>query len=399
MDFMTQVRVCRNAQIPDPLRISRYAKSPELGPRVLFFSGGSALTGLSRRLKYHTHNSTHLVTPFDSGGSSAKLRAAFRMPSIGDLRSRLMALADETVTGHPDIYRLFTYRFPADAENSVLAGRLDEMIAGKDELVAPISNPMRRLIRNQLGFFRDEMPDDFDLRGASIGNLTLAGGYLNNHQHLDPIIFLVSKLVGVLGTVRAVTNENLHLAAELTDGSLVVGQHRLTGKEQPPLELPIKRLFLSSRLEKATPVSARLRKKNRKLIERAELICFPMGSFYSSLLANLLPEGVGTAVAVNSCPKVFIPNLAGDPEQIGMSLDDALRTLLKQLRSDAGSDCPANKLLNFVLLDSRNSDLAPPSVQLAQKLGITVIDTRLVTKKCAPYYDPELLVAALLSLT
>jgi hypothetical protein len=34
-----------------------------------------------------------------------------------------------------------------------------------------------------------------------------------------------------------------------------------------------------------------------------------------------------------------------------------------------------------------------------RKLGIQVIDTRLISRHSAPYYDAELLVAALLSLT
>ena len=38
------------------------------------------------------------------------------------------------------------------------------------------------ITRNQLGYFLDRMPDNFDLRGASTGNLILAGGYINNHQ-------------------------------------------------------------------------------------------------------------------------------------------------------------------------------------------------------------------------
>jgi hypothetical protein len=34
-----------------------------------------------------------------------------------------------------------------------------------------------------------------------------------------------------------------------------------------------------------------------------------------------------------------------------------------------------------------------------QKPGIRIIDTRLISKQSAPYYDAELLVSALLSLT
>jgi CofD-related protein of GAK system len=394
------VRITRTVQLPDRVRLSRYQKAPELGPRIVFFSGGTAFTDTSRVLKKYTHNSLHLVTPFDSGGSSATLRQAFSMPSIGDLRSRLVALADENITGHPEVYRLFTYRFPNDQPARDLLARLDLMIRGKEPLVAAIANPMRRLIRNQLGYFRKAMPDDFDLRGASTGNLILAGGYLNNHKHLDPIIFLFSKLVNVLGTVRAVVNDNLHLAADLEDGSCVTGQQRLTGKEVAPVKSPVSRLFLSSHPDRPVPAKAEIRKKNRRLIQQAELICYPPGSFYSSLIANLLPTGVGSAIAGTDCPKVYIPNLGHDPEQIGMTLDSSVLTLLDYLRADNTDDCPNGKLLNFVLIDSKRgkyqSSLSAP---LMQELGIRIIDTRLSSKHSAPYYDAELLASALLSLT
>ena len=397
---MAKIRVARTVEIPDALRISRYRKIPELGPRILFFSGGSALNGLCKTLKSYTHNSIHLVTPFDSGGSSAELRQAFDMPSIGDLRSRLMALADETVLGHPEVYDLFTYRFPKDSENGELRDRLEAMVQGKSERIADVPNPMRRLIRNQLGYFLGAMPKDFDLRGASIGNLILVGGYLNNHHHLDPIIYLFSKLVNVQGTVRAIVNDDLHLAADLADGTRVVGQHRLTGKEVMPLTSPIAKLFLSRDRDSFAPATAQLRKKNRKLIRNADLICYPPGSFFSSVLANLIPAGVGQAVADNDCPKVFIPNLGSDPEQVGMDFEQVIHALLDQLRADVPDNCQNEKLLNFVLVDSSNGRYPEGlSAEFLQELGIDLIDVRLISKQSAPFYDNDLLVSALLSLT
>jgi CofD-related protein of GAK system len=396
----TPLRITRPVQLPDRVRLNRYLKAPELGPRILFFSGGTALTKTSRAIKRYTHNSLHLVTPFDSGGSSAKLRQAFAMPSIGDLRSRLIALADENITGHPEVYQLFSYRFPVDQPAAELLARLDLMIRGKEPLVAAISNPMRRLIRNQLGYFREAMPDDFDLRGASTGNLILAGGYLNNHKHLDPIIFLFSKLVNVLGTVLTVVNDDLHLAADLEDGDCITGQHRLTGKEVAPLESPISRLFLSSDPDRPVAANAVMRKKYRKLIQQAELICYPPGSFYSSLVASLLPTGVGSSIAATDCPKVYVPNLGHDPEQISMTLDSSVLTLLEYLHADNSDKCPNWKLLNFILVDSeRGNYTSSLSAPLMKELGIRVIDTRLISKQSAPYYDAELLASTLLSLT
>ena len=397
---MSDLLVSRAVHIPDPLRIGRYRRAPEFGPRVLFFSGGTALNTISRRLKTYTHNSIHLVTPFDSGGSSAKLRSAFDMPSIGDLRSRLMALADEAVTGHPEIYQLFRYRLPMDGSRADLAGQLNDIVSSKNPLISDISNPMRRLIRSQLEHFRDAMPEDFDLRGASIGNLILAGGYMGNHQHLEPVLFLFSKLVHVLGTVRAVVNTSLHLGAELDDGSQIIGQHLLTGKEATPLTSPIKDLFLSSRTDKRVPAEAVLRKKTHKLIAQADMICYPPGSFYTSLMANLLPRGVGPAIAGNTCPKVYIPNRGKDPEQIGMSAQAAVDALLDCLRADKGRNTPSDKFLNFVLMDDRDkSPMADLPEKFLKDRGIQAIKTRLVTKESAPYYDPDLLVSTLLSLT
>lgn len=397
---MTKIRLCRTATIPDLLRISRYHKNPELGPRVMFFSGGSALTGLSKELKNFTHNSIHFVSPYDSGGSSAKLRDAFDMPAIGDLRSRLMALADETIFGHPEIYQLFSYRLPINASQNVLKKRLQGMVSGKDELITGIANPMRKLICNHLGYFSNAMPEDFDLRGASIGNLIIAGGYLNNHEELEPIVFLFSRLVNVLGNVRTITNDNYQLAAELENGETVIGQHLITGKEVAPISSPIKRVYLTRTLAKPRPASTKLRKRNKKLFEEADLICYPPGSFYTSLLANLLPEGVGKAIASNGSPKVFIPNLGSDPEQLGMTLEDAIKTLIKTLQKDAPSKTPANTLVSYVMVDSKNG-LYPGGIphKLLEELDIGLIDVKLINKSSDKTYDNQRLVSALLSLT
>lgn len=396
---MTRVQVCKTVSVPDRMRLARYARAPELGPKVLFFSGGTALKRVSRALKSYTHNSIHLITPFDSGGSSASLRAAFRMPSVGDLRNRLMALADETVQGNPEIYDLFKTRFPAAAEPAALREELESMIRGRHPLVAGIPDPMRKIIRNHLRYFLDRMPADFDLCAASIGNLILTGGYLMNGHHLDPVVFLFSKLVEVRGVVRPIVGANLHLVAELEDGTRVCGQHRLTGKEHPPIASPVTDLYLSSVLGRAEPQKVAIREKTRKLIAEAELICYPPGSFYSSLIANFLPRGVGHAIAQNESPKVYVPNSGVDPEQFGMTLDRAVMTLLKFLHRTTPRAAPTERLLNFMLVDmKRGAYPSPVSIKAIERMGVRVVDLDLVSDESAPYYDPRKLAEALLSL-
>jgi CofD-related protein of GAK system len=396
--MMTKITVSRTAEIPDVLRLSRYQKHPELGPRILFFSGGSALTGLSKKLKNYTHNSIHLVSPYDSGGSSAKLRNSFNMPAIGDLRSRLIALADETLLGHPEIYQLFSYRLPNDKSQHSLEAHLNSIASGKDPLIKKIANPMRQLICNHLGYLVETMPDNFDLRGASIGNLIITGGYINNHKQLEPILFLFTKLVNVLGIVRPITNDDYHLVADLDDGQQIIGQHLMTGKEVSAIKSPIKRLSLSRGLTVYEPITSIVSKRNRSLIEQADLICYPPGSFFSSLLANLLPTDVGKAIVNCGGPKVYVPNQGDDPEQIGMTLQDSLLTLIEYLQQDA-RESHAHEFITFILLDSKNGNY-PGEIpyDLIGNLGITLIDTKLINRG-SKYYDDDKLMSALLSLT
>jgi len=234
--------VRRGVRLPDRLRIARCRKAPEFGPKILFFSGGTALNPLSRALVDYTHNSIHLTTPFDSGGSSGKLRSALNIPGIGDLRSRIMALADQSVRGNAEVCTLFALRLPKEESQDRLRRRVTTLAAGRDELMASIPSPMRQLIQRYLDIFVEAMPEQLDLRGASIGNLVMAGGYINNLENIDSVVFLFSQLVEARGHVTPTVNDNLHLAAELEDGTHVVGQHRLCGKEAPPITSPIARL-------------------------------------------------------------------------------------------------------------------------------------------------------------
>ena len=396
---MLKVSLARTALLPDRIRLARYRKAPELGPRVLFFSGGTALRTLSQRLIEYTHNSIHIITPFDSGGSSAEIRRAFHMPAVGDVRNRLMALADRSVHGNPAIYELFSHRLPKDRDPGALAETLDAFIHGKVRLVREVPDPMRKIIRNHLGYFRVQMPEDFDLRGASIGNLILAGGYFMNNRHIDPVIYLFSKLAEVRGTVRPVVARDLHLCAGLADGRQVLGQHNLTGKETAPLASPIRSLRLCRSLDDPAPADASIRDKVKELIREAELICFPMGSFYTSLLATLLPGGVGEAIAANDCPKVFVPNPGPDPEMLGLSLYGAVKALLAVLQSTCPVETPRDRLLNCVLLDSRRGAYPRPlEADKIRRFGVEVLDLPLVAAESAPLVDDSLLIQALLSL-
>ena len=395
----TALSIAREINIPNPARVARALRSPDLGPRILFFTGGTALTETSRALVGYTHNSVHLVTPFDSGGSSAVLRRHFDMPAVGDLRNRLLALAGRTRHGFPEICVLFAHRLPKHARPSQLTTELEALGRGSHPLIAAVPDPMRKAVRHYLQAFRLAAGPQFDLRDASIGNLVLTAGYLENGRSMDPIVGIFSKLVQARGEARLLLDSNLQLRARLEGGEHVIGQHLITGKETRPLTRAVSELCLVDPAKGNVPVRPPIREEIRACIGGADLICYPIGSFYSSLVANLLPAGVGSAISRTPCPKVFIPNTLPDPEAIGLSLADQVRTLLHHLRADAPDAIAIGDVLDFVLLDpSVDYPGAENPDRELTSLGLRIIRTPLTIRETGAV-DPQLLCNALISLT
>lgn len=305
------------------MRQPPHLPDPAHGPRILFFTGGTALRTLSVRLRRWTHRSIHLVTTFDSGGSSAALRHALGMPAVGDLRNRILALADTDAAGTRAIHDLLAHRLPADGPPTALRAELDRLVRGAPP---PVADPARACL--------DAVGPDFDLRHASVGNLLLAGLYLAEGRSLLRAAEALSALVGARGRVYPVSEDDLHLAAELADGRRVVGQHRITGRGDSgasEADPPVSRIFLVRSLDDATPTPASAPPRVLELIAEADLICFPMGSFFTSVLAALLPDGIAAAVAAAPAPKVYVPNPAGDVEERGLTLGDKAGALERVL--------------------------------------------------------------------
>lgn len=320
--------------------------APHSGPRILFFSGGTALREISRALTAWTHNSIHLITPFDSGGSSAVLRRAFGMPAVGDLRNRLLALTDPDHPCAAATAQLLAFRLPHDAPAHELHATLRALAEGSHPRIRQVPEPARTVLCQHLRSFAERIDARFDLRRASIGNLVLAAGYLDAGRDMDPIVTQCAGLLRAQGHVRLTANANAHLRARLRDGQVVIGQHRLTGKEAPPLEVPIAHLDLVD--ASGRPATIAIDDQGARCIHSADLICYPVGSFFTSVIANLLPQGVAEAIAAAHCPKIFIPNPLPDPETSRITLADQLRLLI---RSACPPHIPAQHALNAVLLD------------------------------------------------
>ena len=199
--------------------------------------------------------------------------------------------------------------------------------------------------------------------------------------------------------MKTILDSPFHLGVELEDGSVILGQHRITGKEHAHLKSPIKHIWLNKGLRGVVPINRQIADDRRDMIATADLICYPPGSFYSSLLANLLPKGVGLSICDNPNPKVYIPNLGVDPEQIGLSLMGQVARLLSVIQRDLDGQSVSNTFsaLDYLLLDD-SYDYGVLDIEELSRLGVQVIKTPLIRHK-VDRYDEALIVKALLSLT
>ena len=364
---------------------------------LVFFTGGTALRALSRHLAAHAVPAVHIVTTFDSGGSTAALRRSFAMPAVGDIRHRLGALADPGVVP-PRVLDIWEWRMPREGNPECLREELRALGEAWHPFWLDVPERFAAPLRQYFCDFLAHMPADFDPCGACFGNLVIAGGFLRHGRRLDPILAACARLLAIRGAVVPIVEGSFHLAAELSNGAIRIGQHCFGDAPRP-----VRRLFLTVHdpdhgVCEATPCRPRMVARAAAAIGAAGLLCYPMGSFYSSVLANLLPEGVGRRIAAADCPKVFIPNSGGDKECPSGTVAGQAETLLQTLRADA-PDAAVSRLLTHVLVDSRQGRyVGSAETERLRNLGIRVIDAAIVMPDEPQRHDPQAVGDLLVSL-
>jgi uncharacterized cofD-like protein len=149
------------------------------------------------------------------------------------------------------------------------------------------------------------------------------------------------KVLAVKGTIVPSTLQDVTLVASI-NGSTVEGESRI-----PQQNAPISHVFLKPDGVQANPEAT-------QAILNAELIIVGPGSLYTSILPNLLVEGMVEAIKASAALKLYICNLAAQPgETDGYGVQDYLRVI----REHVGAN-----LFDFVLVNT-NHQFAPTGGQ------------------------------------
>ena len=264
-------------------RLTSYRVPKEQGPRITVIGGGHGLSNMLRGLKQYTENISAIVTVADDGGGSGMLRQDLGMPPPGDIRNCLEALANT----EPLMRELMQYRFK-----------------------------------------------DGSLAGQSFGNLFLAA--LNGiSDSFDMAVSRMSDVLAITGKVLPVTTADVQLEAEFENGASVVGESRIFYCKKQE-DCRIRKVRLLPEHSKALPAAV-------AAIREADILVLGPGSLYTSIIPNLLVDGIVDEIRDSDALKVYVANvMTQEGETEGYTLSDHIQALFKHSVSGLFDLCLAN---------------------------------------------------------
>jgi uncharacterized cofD-like protein len=212
-----------------------------------------------------------VVTVTDDGGSSGRLRKGFNMLPPGDLRNCMVALSEE----EDMLAKLFGHRFRKGDS----------------------------------------------LQGHNFGNLFVAA-LTEITGDFGLAIQQASKILATRGRIYPVTTANASLVARMDDGSLVRGETNITASRKRIVELTL------------DPPDAAPLPETLEAIERADLITVGPGSLYTSLICNLLVQGMPAALANARGVRVYICNLMTQAnESLNLTASEHIERIYEHTRA------------------------------------------------------------------
>jgi uncharacterized cofD-like protein len=220
-------------------------------PRVVAVGGGHGLAASLRAARLYAGTVTAIVSVADDGGSSGRLRRQMGIVPPGDLRTCLVALAEDDTL----LARVFEQRFDTDAD---------------------------------------------ELTGHALGNLVIAGLMAaagDVQRGLDE----AARLLGAGGRVIPAATEPVVLKASSDEGE-IEGQ---TAVQRTP---HIQRVSV-------IPADAVAPAPALAALAVADQIVVGPGSLFTSVLAALAVPGIAEGIRQASAPIVYVANLRPQPAE------------------------------------------------------------------------------------
>lgn len=288
------------------------------GPKIVAVGGGTGLSTMLRGLKQYSSNLTALVTVADDGGGSGILREDLGMLPPGDIRNCILALADT----EPIMQKLLQYRF-----------------------------------------------QDGMLKGQSFGNLFLAA-MDGISDSFEEAVKKMSDVLAVTGTVLPITLEDVRLCAETDSGHTILGEFNI-GHRSDNDKSKINRVYLNQTNVK--PLNEAI-----EAIMDADIVVLGPGSLYTSIIPNLLVDGVCEALSKTKAIIVYVCNVMTQPcETDGYSLSEHIKAIEKHSKKGIIDYCIVNTAdIPYELKERYEKDgaeMVKVDSEVVEKMGIEIV--------------------------
>lgn len=242
-------------------------------PKLVVIGGGTGTSSILPGLKKYTDDITAIISVYDDGGSTGRLRKDLNILAPGDIRSCLLALSDNEI-----LNSLLSYRFK-----------------------------------------------EGELKGHNFGNIFLAA--MNEITgDFGQAIKDTSKILNITGKVLPITLENAKLIGELENGKKVVGESeipQIAHKEKSR----IKRIY-------TLPTEITMVDEAKKIISDADIILLGPGSLYTSVIPNLLAKDMVDYLVQTKGKIVYIANIMTQPgESENYGVKDHYQALVDHSKS------------------------------------------------------------------
>jgi len=304
---------------------------------ILFFSGGTALREIASEFSTEKHlKMINIITAFDSGGSTAIIRKHFDVIGIGDIRNRIISLIIKKQD--KSVVNFLRYRFSSGKEQKELKEEFNALLDKNHNLFLSLPSQYQNFFWENLNTFNKFKPENFNLKNGSLGNFIILGNYLRT-QNIYLTIDYFRKILNIKDEILPVCDIPVDLKARLSNNKEISKQHMITNFQDEK-----SKIVKISPTKKVTAPKAVI-----KAIKKADLIVYPIGSFYTSVLSNFLVEGISQAIKNNTCKKLYIPNTYYDSELSNRSLSFQINEIKKYLKDET------NSVLTHVILDKNHN--------------------------------------------
>ncbi|GMM56841.1 hypothetical protein DAKH74_034570 [Maudiozyma humilis] len=205
-----------------------------MGSKVVVFSGGTATNSLTPCFnaiaKVPGADVTYVLPISDNGGSTSEILRILGGPAIGDIRSRIVRIMQDSALAGLFAHRLADHPLRAKHE-------WNDIVDGSHSVWRQVPVEVKEMCRAFIIHIQAELlkksknAHSFQYEKASVGNLFMTGARLFLGS-LDASIELMMRIGRVSPNTHVIpcinTNHTHHISALLTNGDVITGQSQIS---------------------------------------------------------------------------------------------------------------------------------------------------------------------------